>query len=56
MENAETIELFESELDRLIMVGHKQGLNYWEILKICLCRCSSLAMQSEVELYQKSSE
>jgi len=55
METAETIELFEEELDRLIMVGHK-SLNYWEILKILLKKCSSLAMQSEVELYQKGGE
>jgi len=52
MGDAETIELFESELDRLICVGHK-SLNYWEILKVVLSRCLSLAMQSEEELYMK---
>jgi len=44
----ETIELAENEVDRLISVCHK-SLNYWQILKIFLKKCSELAMQSEAE-------
>lgn len=43
------IELAEQECERLIEVCHKQGLNYWEILRIFLIACQDLYLKAEVE-------
>lgn len=48
-DDIDTIEMFESEVDRLVDVGHRQGLNYWQILKVFLVRCVTLQMQADVE-------
>ena len=49
MDNAELIENAEIDLDRLILVFHKSGLNYWQILKVFLARCVTLQMQADIE-------
>ena len=52
-DDAEAIELFEVDIDRLITVGHKQGLSYFQILKVFLSRCVQLQMQADMEYYAK---
>ena len=52
-DNAETIELFEVDIDRLINAGHKQGLNYFQLLKVFLSYCVQLQMQAEMEYFAK---
>lgn len=51
--DAETIELFELDVDRLINVGHNQGLNYFQLLKVFLSHCVQLQMQAEMEYFAK---
>ena len=51
--NARATELFEVDIDRLISVGRKQGLSYWQILKVFLACCVTLQMQADVEYYLK---
>ena len=48
-DDIDSIELFEIDVDRLVNVGRKQGLNYWQILTVFLARCVSLQMQAEAE-------
>ena len=50
MNNANTIELAEMELDRLLLLMHKQGLTYWAILYIMLNRCVTLMLQKAPKL------
>ena len=53
LDDIEAIELFENEVDRLIEVGHKQELNYHQILKVFLPRCVTLLMLADQEYYLK---
>ena len=53
MDNPDSIELFESELDFLIAKAHRSGLSFWQILKVVLTRIEDLIMQSEAEYYLK---
>ena len=53
MTSPDVIELAEEEIDKLIAVCHKQGLNYWEILGIFLERCQSLRLQADAEYHLK---
>ena len=50
---ADIIEDAEIELDRIVMVFHHSGLNYFQILKMFLVRCVSLMTQSEAEYFIK---
>ena len=54
MDNPELIDLFESELDFLIVKAHRSGLSYWWCLRVILSRLESLVMQADVEYYVKS--
>ena len=47
------MELAELEIDRLIGVCHKQGLNYWEILGLFLNKCLTLQMMADAEYHLK---
>jgi len=47
------IEMFETDLDRLIMVGHKEGLNYWQLLDIFLRACVQLHLEASAEYQMK---
>ena len=49
MENPETIELFTADLDRLILVAHKQGMSYPMILSAILERLSEMVIQCSAE-------
>ena len=53
MDNPELIEDAEIDLGRLIMVFHKNGLNYWEILRMFLDYCPKLQLQAEAEYQSK---
>uniref|UniRef100_A0A6M3JLT8 Uncharacterized protein n=1 Tax=viral metagenome TaxID=1070528 RepID=A0A6M3JLT8_9ZZZZ len=55
MDNPELIELAETQLEQFILVAHKSGLNYWQILKLLLAHCVTLQMQADVEFYMKLS-
>ena len=48
----ELVEGLEDELDIIVHKARHSGMNYWEILKVFLKRCSTLAMQSESEYLQ----
>ena len=48
---ADASELAEQDVERLIEICHKRGLNYWELLKIFLVACQDLQMKSEIEYY-----
>ena len=48
-DDANTIELFETDLDRLIMVGHKQGLTYPRIFCCILNRLQDMVLQCSTE-------
>lgn len=52
-EDSNTIELAEIEVARLVDVFHKQGLNYWEILRIFLSTCLTLQMLADTEYWMK---
>lgn len=56
MIDSDIIVLAETEVDKLIMVCHRQGLNYWQILKIFLDRCQILQMRADAEYYLKRGE
>ena len=47
------ISNFKYSLDLLITNTHKDGLNYWQILKVVFDRGLTLMMQSEAEYYSK---
>jgi len=49
VDNAEIIELFNSEFDRLILVAHKQGMSYPLILSAILERLSEMVLQCSHE-------
>lgn len=49
VDDADAIELFESELDRLTLVGHKQGLSYPRILYCILHRLECMVLQCGAE-------
>lgn len=53
MDNPELVEDAEIDLDRLIVVFHKNGLNYWEILRMFLDYCPKLLMQADCEYHLK---
>jgi len=53
MLKSDTIELAEIELDRLVMVFYKSGLNFNEITKLLKNKCKDIKMQAETELYLK---
>ena len=48
-DDADLIELFEDGLDRLIMVGHKQGLTYVQIFLCILDRLKDMVGQCPAE-------
>ena len=48
-DDADLIELFETDLDRLIMVGHKQGLSYIQIFLCILDRLKDMVGQCPAE-------
>jgi len=49
VDDADLIELFETDLDRLIMVGHKQGLSYPQIFCCILDRLKDMIGQCFAE-------
>ena len=53
VDNPETIELAEIQLDQFINLAHKSGLPYWHILRVLLSRLETLVMQSDVEFLMK---
>ena len=53
MDNPELIEDAEIELERLIQVFRKWGLNSWQILRMFLDYCPKLLMQADVEYFMK---
>ena len=48
-EHANLIELGETELDRLLIVMHKSGLSYHDIIRIVTLRLEALMIQFEAE-------
>lgn len=48
-DNADLMEMFEKDIDRLILVGHKQGLSYPRILYCMLHRLEELVLQCSTE-------
>ena len=55
-DDADAIEQLEIDVDMLVNAGHKQGLNYWQILKVFLVRCVDLYIQAEAEHHVKGGE
>jgi len=53
VDDAETIELAEGEVARLVDVCHKQGLTYWQILGLLWVACQNLYAQADAEDYLK---
>ena len=53
MNDADTIELAETEVARLIEVCHRQGLSYWQILRLFLLACHNLYIQTDAEYWLK---
>lgn len=49
MENPELIELFGVDLDRLILVAHKQGMSYPVIFNSILERLAEMVLQCTAE-------
>jgi len=49
MDNAALIEMFEVDLDRLILVGHKQGMSYPMIFYAILHRLGGMVLQCSAE-------
>ena len=56
MDDADAIELAEIDVDRLILVCHKQGLNYFQILRIFLNASVKLQIMSSAEYYLNQSK
>ena len=48
-DNADLIEMFGIDLDRLILVAHKQGMSYPLILSAILERLSEMVLQCSHE-------
>ena len=53
LDDADTIELAETELARLIGVMHKQGLSYHQILRIFLIASNDIYIQMDAENWLK---
>jgi len=49
MENPELIEMFALDLDRLILVAHKQGMSYPLIFHAILERLAEMIIQCQHE-------
>jgi len=49
MDNPELIEMFGLDFDRLILVAHKQGMNYPLIFSAILERLASMVLQCTAE-------
>ena len=49
----DNVELAEIDLAQLIERLHKNGLNYWQIGKICLKACLNLWMLADTEYWMK---
>ena len=45
MDNPEVVEMFQVDLDRLILVAHKQGMNYPLIFNAILERLAEMVLQ-----------
>ena len=52
-DNADTIELAETEINRLVGVIHSQGLSYWQILRLFLLACQNLYIQADTDYWLK---
>uniref|UniRef100_A0A6M3KV12 Uncharacterized protein n=1 Tax=viral metagenome TaxID=1070528 RepID=A0A6M3KV12_9ZZZZ len=55
-DDADAIEQLEIDVDMLVNAGHKQGLNYRQILRVFLVKCMDLQIQAEAEHYMKGGE
>ena len=53
VDNPELIEQAEDDLNRLVMIFHRSGLNYWQILGLLLELCLELYQQADAEYWQK---
>jgi len=53
MDDADTIELAETEIARLIEVIHRQGLSYHQILRLFLLATHNLDIQADAENWMK---
>ena len=49
LNNPDLIEMFEVDLDRLILVGHKQGMTYPVIFHAILERLAEMVLQCTAE-------
>ncbi len=49
MENADLSERTEQELGRVIWLAHREGLNYWQILRLIPNLITDLIIQAEIE-------
>ena len=52
MSTPEEIMGAETDFGRWVLICHKSGLTYWEILRICLKHASTLMMQADAEFYR----
>ncbi len=53
MDDAETMELAEIDVARLIEVMHRQGLNFHQILRIFQDACNGIEVKAEAENHLK---
>ena len=51
VDDAKTLELAEIEVNRLINVIHKQGVDYRQITRILLIACETLMAMADAEYY-----
>ena len=49
LDDADTIELAETEIARLVNVIHKQGLSYRQILRLFLLACRDIYLQADAD-------
>jgi len=56
IEQAKLMELFEIDFDRLILVGHKQGLSYPQLFYCILHRLEAMILQCSAEEWLKDGE
>ena len=56
MDNPELTKMFEVDLDRIIMVGHKQGITYPRIFYCILHRLEQLVLECLAEEWFKDRE
>jgi len=52
-DNADLIEMFQLDLDRLILVAHKQGMSYPLIFHAILERLAEMVIQCQAEQWLK---